>query len=82
MYLYASTDWVAEVSNAVIYRHKSFTFSLEEEGKVLSKLDPKVSPDVQQRLKPRQGNSTDLSKEGRMSGQAAYTAQLGSNGVG
>lgn len=34
------------------------------EGKVLSKLDPKVAPDVPQRLKPRQVNSTDLRKEG------------------
>lgn len=31
---------------------------------MLSKLDPEVSPDVQQRLKPRQVNSTDLRKEG------------------
>lgn len=49
---------------------------------MLSKPDPKVSPDVQQRLKARQVNSPDLSKEGRMSGQAACTARFSSNGLG
>lgn len=38
--------------------------SCSDEVKVLSKLDPGVFPDVQQRLKPRQVNSTDLRKEG------------------
>lgn len=38
--------------------------SCSHEVKVLSELDPEVSPDVPQRLKPRQVNSTDLRKEG------------------
>lgn len=49
---------------------------------MVPKVDPKVFPNVQQRLKSRQVNSTDLSKARRMSGQAACTAQFSSNGVG
>lgn len=60
----------------------SFRLSLEDEGKVLSKLDPKVPQNVQRRMKSRQVNSPDLCKEGRTSGQAVCTAQFSSNGPG